>query len=566
MITRFLFCSFIVSICVNIASSQEQPLPFLRDVSLNCSVYREPSSGIFTYTFAARNGVSSEGKIIAFEIDVSRDSNGVNYGSEGLLFKNTRIAEAYSRLAGDLGDQIVPVSFPSLPLYSDAGITVRKTVNFFGPLIQPGQEVTGFVLASRGIPGIRKFVAMPQFDINDYYPDAQGVVDLDSLTRKISSDREATKFNGVTVGPISPQADFSVVPWIDTLISFVGQSFTAGWIADASVRDKYIGYLTNGKSLVLSGNFTGARTLFQTLLHDVDQDSSSAFASEAYALLRYNAEYLLDFLPATNGVSSYSLFATHSLWLEQNSEVFSGDIGVNDAGSAPFLDSQVELSVGIGTSTASGYSIKGNRIKVKQGSSVGSDVYYNELDNNGMISGTLHTPLTLPLVSTLPEFKQATPGSQNITIPQNGTQTLEPGSYGDIQVRRNGKLTFTGGSYHLASLNTGDNVQLLFKSQSEIRIAGKFDTDQGSYIGPEDTTSLSANQIVFYIGGINGSNGNLGAAPKAAQIGLSNTVKANFYVPNGTLWIRQNSQATGAFIGKDVNVGIGAKVWLKSAF
>ena len=43
-------------------------------------------------------------------------------------------------------------------------------------------------------------------------------------------------------------------------------------------------------------------------------------------------------------------------------------------------------------------------------------------------------------------------------------------------------------------------------------------------------------------------------------------MKANFYVPNGTLWIRQNSQATGAFIGKDVDVGIGVKVWLKSAF
>ena len=266
------------------------------------------------------------------------------------------------------------------------------------------------------------------------------------------------------------------------------------------------------------------------------------------------------------GISSYSLFATHGLWLEQNADVISGDIGINEAGTAPFLDSQVELSVGIGTTTASGYSIKANRIKIKQGSTVGSDVYYNELDNNGTITGTQHAPLTLPLVSTLPEFKQATPGPQNITIPQSGTQTLQPGSYGDILVRKNGKLIFTGGVYHLASFNTGDNAQLLFQAPSEVRIAGKFDTDQGSYIGPEDTTSVSANQIVFYIGGINGSNGNLGATPKAAQIGLSNVVKANFYVPNGTLWIRQNSQATGAFVGKDVDVGIGVKVWLKSAF
>jgi len=99
-----------------------------------------------------------------------------------------------------------------------------------------------------------------------------------------------------------------------------------------------------------------------------------------------------------------------------------------------------------------------------------------------------------------------------------------------------------------------------------VRIPGKFDTDQGTYTGPQDTTTLSANQIIFYVAGINGSSGNLRATPKAAQIGIGNTVKANFYVPNGTLWIRQNSKATGAFIGKDVDVGIGVKVWLQSAF
>ncbi|MEP0822518.1 MAG: hypothetical protein HRF44_06685, partial [Ignavibacterium sp.] len=148
----------------------------------------------------------------------------------------------------------------------------------------------------------------------------------------------------------------------------------------------------------------------------------------------------------------------------------------------------------------------------------------------------------------------------------NGSQALQPGNYRDITVKKNGVLTFTGGVYHLNSFNGGDNAQILFQGASEVRIAGKFDTDQGTYLGPQDTTTLSASQIVFYVAGINGSTGNLGATPKAAQIGIANTVKANFYVPNGTLWIRQNSQATGAFIGKDVDVGRGVTIWLKSAF
>ncbi|GJQ22133.1 MAG: hypothetical protein HBSIN02_24880 [Bacteroidia bacterium] len=269
--------------------------------------------------------------------------------------------------------------------------------------------------------------------------------------------------------------------------------------------------------------------------------------------------------PLSNVLSNSSLFATHSLWLEQNSTVYSGDIGVNEAGSPPFLNSDVELTIGIGA-TVSSSSVKAHRIKVKDGAMISAEVYYNELENKGTITGNLHAPLILPLVSALPEFKTATPGSTNITVPQDGQQILEAGSYGDILVRRNGTLTLSGGVYHFNSFNTGDNVRIVFQSPSEVRIAQKFDSDQGSYIGPEDTISMTADQIVFYIGGINGSNGGLSATPKAAQIGIANTVKANFYVPNGTLWIRQNSQVTGAFMGKDVDVGIGVKVWHKSAF
>ena len=448
----------------------------------------------------------------------------------------------------------------------NAGIASSEDAGRFywagGKGLGRGVTTSGFKILSNDLPGITNAFFTgnaPLISLPDEGPSFE-------LQRRIAELNEYP-LNRVlmrTVAPLSIPVEALAV--IDSLLSYISQSKLLGWIADDATASRYLVSLNTARLRLEQDEIAGVRAALLQVLENADTDSSTTLSSEAYALLRYNTEYLLSQLPTTSTISSYCLFAKHSLWLEQNSEVFSGDIGVNDAGSAPFLDSQVELSIGIGTSTASGYSIKANRIKVKQGATVGSDVNYNELDNNGTITGTLHTPLTLPLTSILPEFQPATPGAQNITVPQNGTQTLQPGYYGDILVRKNGKLTFTGGTYHLASFNTGDNAKLVFQAPSEVRIAGKFDTDQGTYIGPEDTTSLSANQIVFYIGGINGSNGNLAATPKAAQIGIANTVKANFYVPNGTLWIRQNSQATGAFIGKDVDVGIGVKVWLKSAF
>ena len=155
---------------------------------------------------------------------------------------------------------------------------------------------------------------------------------------------------------------------------------------------------------------------------------------------------------------------------------------------------------------------------------------------------------------------------RKIVIPINGAQTLQPGSYGTIQVKKNGKLILTGGVYNINLFNGGIDNQIVFQSPSEVRIADKFDSGQGSYIGPEDTTTVSAKDIIFYVGGINGSNGNLGATPKAAKIGISNSIRANFYVPNGTLWIKEHSVMEGRFIAKDIEVGIGVKVKLNSAF
>ncbi len=260
------------------------------------------------------------------------------------------------------------------------------------------------------------------------------------------------------------------------------------------------------------------------------------------------------------------VFAVNSVWLKQNANILSGNVLVNNASPGPVLDSQVELSVGQGVHTPAGFALKAHRIKVKLGAAVASEVYYNELTDNGTITGALHTPLALPVLSTIPPFNSAPAGTQNIEVAQEGFMSLDPGDYGDILVRAKGKLLFTGGVYNLHSLNTGDNAQLLFAAPSEVRVEDKFDTDLKAYIGPQAGSGISAAGIIFYIAGINGNNGNLGATPKAAQIGINNTALANFYVPNGTLWIRDNTNATGAFWGKDVIVGIGVELTLESFF
>ena len=356
---------------------------------------------------------------------------------------------------------------------------------------------------------------------------------------------------------------------IDNLVFLTDTVYSYNWLSNVSFKDDLKAELQSAKTNLQNSDSIACAINIKSFQDSVDAvykdslNSEPRFVTlEGWKFLYWNAQYILDRLPEI----PYSLFATHSMWLKENSIVLSGDVGVNEAGLTPFLDSEVELSVGIGVTTPAGYSIKANRIKVKQSATINGDVYYNELDNNGTIAGSQNTPLELPLVNALPVFKSSTPGTNDIVIPINGAQTLQPGSYGTIQVKKNGKLILTGGVYNINLFNGGIDNQIVFQSPSEVRIADKFDSGQGSYIGPEDTTTVSAKDIIFYVGGINGSNGNLGATPKAAKIGISNSVRANFYVPNGTLWIKEHSVMEGRFIAKDIEVGIGVKVKLNSAF
>ena len=270
---------------------------------------------------------------------------------------------------------------------------------------------------------------------------------------------------------------------------------------------------------------------------------------------------------STRASISAVVLGTNSVWFEATSQVHSGNIIVNDATPGPTLDAGVELSIGVGVKTPAGYFLKANRIKVKSAAHVNGDVYYNQLSNQGHINGSLNHPLSLPVYSTLPPFHQQAPGSQNITVPRNGSVTLKAGNYKDVVVNTKGTLFFSGGgTFSISNLNTANLVKLVFDKQTEVLISNKFDTDVNCFMGPQNGSGIDASNIVFYVAGMNGNNGNLNSLPKSAQIGLNNSIAVNFYVPNGTLWLKGLTNATGAFIAKDVRIGINVDIYEKSAF
>ncbi|MCP4359263.1 MAG: hypothetical protein GY796_14720, partial [Chloroflexi bacterium] len=101
---------------------------------------------------------------------------------------------------------------------------------------------------------------------------------------------------------------------------------------------------------------------------------------------------------------------------------------------------------------------------------------------------------------------------------------------------------------------------------TEIRIANRLQPGQGATIGPAAGSGLDATDLIIYVAGQNGSSGNLNGTPKAAVIGYTNVITASIYAPNGTLWLKQGTAATGAFIAQDVKIGKNVQLWWQSAF
>src|SRR3954469_15014998 len=126
------------------------------------------------------------------------------------------------------------------------------------------------------------------------------------------------------------------------------------------------------------------------------------------------------------GVGNAVLLATHSIQIDNAVVVISGDLIVNNASTAPFLG-EAALALDNSVTTPAGYKLAATSIDLDHAAAVRGDVYYNTLVNQGTITGTLHTPLALPIFANLPTVFIRPAGTSNVTVADSGQITLDEG-------------------------------------------------------------------------------------------------------------------------------------------
>jgi hypothetical protein len=240
---------------------------------------------------------------------------------------------------------MVPAGFPIVPNGWLAGPTVMGTAKWGAATsasqLKPGMSAAGFRLQSRGIPTIRDFSAEPSFDIGEYYPDVEELSSDEEVVKvqeQVNKDTKAINYTGRTIGPTAPPANFKPIEFLDYIVSLRKDAYYQGWIIqknnekdkdrdtdsdkdrkgkkdkknkdddqETSIMNSLDGKLNMARAELVKGNNKEAIEKLKSFTYEVAALSKegkeirqSHITWEAFALLYYNAQYLIDQLGGEN--------------------------------------------------------------------------------------------------------------------------------------------------------------------------------------------------------------------------------------------------------------------------
>ena len=249
------------------------------DPRIECLVVFNADSQYYHYQYKVYNNVQSKQRIVLVAIDYFSNINSVSR----ILEKNIG---CWLPLTGGIYNSVWWINSKDILATPYDGIA-------------PDSSQDGFEFKSSGLPQI----------VNSYFSGngtsclafpEEPPEDVEMLIDEFSKTNIEFPANTVqrkTLGPKDPPSPFVPTAFLDTLVSYTRQSKNLGWITDQAAAEKYEGYFTMAQNMLQQNRITETRAKLQEVLRDVEADSGAFLTSEAYALLRYNTEYLLSQLP-----------------------------------------------------------------------------------------------------------------------------------------------------------------------------------------------------------------------------------------------------------------------------
>ncbi len=293
---------FIITMAMSAQKVYGTEPPYLTDIVMNATINFNGQTGIYSYQYSVKNSEQSTGNLIGLNIDISCPAGAAALKKDGLFIPYGKGSRSFDQsFPPNAKVTMIPVGMER-PINWIALLSVFGTASWAGGdyvQLKPGQSLDGFGITSYGLPGIREFKADPVLDVEaDYYPtweSVEGAPDVSTAIRaKIKELIEKVSFTGKTVGPTAPPATFNAISFLDYIINMKHQAASLGWIDNSGIVISLDVKLDNAKKKLTQGDNTTVKNILGALINEVEAQAGKHLTSEAYALLKYNAAYLIN--------------------------------------------------------------------------------------------------------------------------------------------------------------------------------------------------------------------------------------------------------------------------------
>ena len=152
---------------------------------------------------------------------------------------------------------------------------------------------------------------------------------------------------------------------------------------------------------------------------------------------------------------------------------------------------------------------------------------------------------TLPIIAE-PRRASAFPdtfpacGGEVVMVSSGSSQTVAPGTYGDLIVLGAGTAMLSGGDYVFCNMRAGRNAHIMALGATTIHVQGDVNLSNGVFMGPESATAMSADDITVFVNGT------------SVHFSGSSDVHTRLYAPNAMMRLTHGTNIEGHFVARVV--------------
>ncbi len=170
---------------------------------------------------------------------------------------------------------------------------------------------------------------------------------------------------------------------------------------------------------------------------------------------------------------------------------------------------------------------------------------------SGQVSaGSISAFPTLAL-PPLPLAPLPPPSATDVNVPMNVHTSISPGNYGNLSLKKGASVTLSSGAYAFSTIDLREGASITTVGASVTIVASDLTTAKGATVAPG--SSFAAGDLLFSIA-------------RNVSIGPSTTVTAIVAAPHGTLILRDDVVATGAFAAFAIELKQHVTVTYQSGF